>query len=118
MVETASLTTAPQPNEEECFSLSLIAHIQGRDAVGVKFVEKTSLREISSEKAAFELKTRILIGTKLTLSLFVPKTLILGNPLILTVTGEVIKAEKDSNKQNEQNVHLKLTKNFDIQKLI
>ncbi len=118
MMETASLTTANQPNEEECFSLSLIAHIQGCDAVGVKFVEKTSLREISSEKAVFELKTRILIGTKLKLSLFVPKTLVLGNPLILTVTGEVIKAEKDSNKKKEQSVHLKLTKSFDIQKLI
>ena len=118
MMETASLAAASQPNEEECFSLSLIAHIQGSDASGVKFMEKTSLKEISSEKAVFELKTRVLISAKLKLSLFVPKTLILGNPLILTVTGEVIKAEKDSNKQNEQNVHLKLTKNFDIQKLI
>ncbi len=117
-METASAVTTSVPNEEECFSLSLTAHIQGCDAAGVKFMEKTSICEISSEKAVFELKTRILIGTKLKLSLFVPKTLILGQPLILVVTGEVIKAEKDSNKKNEQNVYLKLTRNFDIQKLI
>jgi hypothetical protein len=117
-MESASAVTTIHPNEEECFSLSLTAHLQGCDATGVKFMEKTSISEISSEKAVFELKTRVLIGTKLRLSLIVPKTLILGHPLMLIVTGEVIKAEKDSNKKNEQNVYLKLTKNFDIQKLI
>ncbi|HHF52269.1 MAG: hypothetical protein J7L72_08845 [Candidatus Aminicenantes bacterium] len=117
-METASALTTSQPNEEECFSLSLTAHVQGCDAEGIKFMEKTSICEISSEKAVFELKTRVLIGTILKLSLFVPKTLILGHPLILIVTGEVIKAEKDSKKKNKQNVFLKLTRNFDIQKLI
>jgi hypothetical protein len=117
-METASTVATSQSNEEECFSLSLAAHIQGCDATGVKFMEKTSICKISSEKAMFELKTRVLIGTKLKLSLFVPKTLILGHPLILIVTGEVIKAEKDSNKKNEQNIYIKLTRNFDIQKLI
>jgi len=103
-------------NKEECFSLSLDAHVQGNDAKGIKFKEKTSTKEISSEKAVFELKTRVLIGTKLKAFLLIPKTLVLGSPLKLTVSGEVIKAVKDSNNHGEQSIFLKLNKNFRIQK--
>ena len=114
----ASPILSSQQNEEECFSLSLDAQIQGHDAKGIKFKEKTSTKEISSEKAVFELKTRVCIGTKLKASLLIPKTLILGQPLKLTITGEVIKAVKDSRNHNQQNVFLKLNKNFNIQKAI
>ncbi len=108
----------PQQNEEECFSLSLDAQVQGKDAEGTKFKEKTSTKKISSEEAVFELKTRVCIGTQLKVSLFVPKTLVLGNPLKLTVSGEVVKAVKDSGNHNQQNIFLKLNKNFNIQKAI
>jgi hypothetical protein len=107
-----------QLNEEESFSLSLDAQIQGRDARGIKFEEKTYTKEISSEKAVFELKTRVCIGTKLKASFLIPKTLILERPLKLNVTGEVVKAVKDSKNHNQQNIFLKLNKNFNIQKAV
>jgi len=117
-METASPMGIPLNNQEECFSLSLDAHVQGHDAKGEKFKEKTQTKKISSEKIVFELKARVCIGTKLKASLLVPKTLVLGHPLKLNVSGEVIKAVKDSSDHNQQNVFLKLSKNFDIQKVV
>ncbi|MFW6124258.1 MAG: hypothetical protein ACOC5G_03470 [Acidobacteriota bacterium] len=111
-----SPTLSSTLKEEECFSLSLDAQVQGRDAEGIKFKEKTSTKEISSEKAVFELKTKVCIGTKLKASLHIPKTLVLEHPLKLTISGEVVKAVIDSNNHNHQNVFLKLNKDFNIQK--
>ncbi|MBD3415443.1 MAG: hypothetical protein GF421_13580 [Candidatus Aminicenantes bacterium] len=105
-----------KPLKEECFSLSLKAHIQGRDAKGNEFREKTSLKQISSERALFELKTKVLIGTTLRASLAVPKTLFLEHPLKLIVLGEVTKAAKETNNPKQQNILLKLFKHFDIEK--
>jgi len=115
-MKSASPMLLPRHHEEEFFSISLDAHIQGQDAQGTKFREKTSTKKINSKEAVFELKTKVCIGTRLKASLFIPKTLILGKPLTLSISGEVVKTVKDSNNHNQQNVFLKLNKNFNIQK--
>ncbi len=117
MIESPSYSVSKPGENEECFSISLPVCVQGKDALGQKFKEETSLKQISSEKALFELKTRVLIGTKLQASLLVPKTLFLQHPLKLIVLGEVVKAVTDSTNHNEQNVFLKLDKKFSIEKI-
>ncbi len=102
--------------KEESFSLSLNAYVHGHDAKGIEFTEETLIKNISSEKAVFELKRRLPIGTKLKASLLIPKTFVLEHPLELTIFGEVTKAVKDSSNHNEQNIHLRLNKKFRIQK--
>jgi len=118
MTKTHSYMKSKPQVKEKSFSLSINAYVHGYDARGIKFTEETLIKNISSEKAIFVLKTKIPIGTKLKASLLIPKTFILEHPLELTIFGEVIKAVKDSSNHNEQNIHLRLNKKFRIQKSI
>ena len=63
--------------------------VTGINAGGQEFEEITDLSSISSQEAVFWLKNKVTIGSKLVLSLNVPKTLILENQLNLIVSGEV-----------------------------
>lgn len=100
---------------ERCFDLSLPALITGIDAQGKEFEERTELSSISSQEAVFVLKNRVMIGTPLTLSLNVPKTLILENQLNLIVSGEVIFASSDTGQKGKQLISVQLDKLYKIQ---
>jgi hypothetical protein len=100
---------------ERCFDLSLPAMITGVNALGKEFEEQTELSSISSEEAILVLKNRVMIGTPLTLSLNVPKTLILENQLNLIVTGEVVFATSDPSQKGKQLISVRLDKLYKIQ---
>ena len=100
---------------ERCFDLSLSVNVNGIDAEGLDFEETTELSTISSQEAVFWLKNKVVIGSKLVLSLNVPKTLILENQLNLIVSGEVIFASTDPSNQNKQLVSIQLDRLYKIQ---
>jgi len=104
-----------QQKSERCFDLSLSVNVNGIDAEGLDFEETTELSTISSQEAVFWLKNKVLIGSKLVLSLNVPKTLILENQMNLIVSGEVIFASTDPSNRNQQLVSIQLDRLYKIQ---
>ena len=97
------------------FELSLPAVVTGMDADENKFREKTLLCSISSEEATLWLKSKILPGAKLDVSLEIPKTLILESHLKLQLSGTVsisqAKSERDGKKKL---ISLRLDKKFKL----
>ena len=100
---------------ERCFDLSLPVLVTGENAQGKGFEEHTELSSISSQEAIFVLKNRVMIGSCLTLSLNVPKTLILENQLNLIVSGEVVFATTDPSQKGKQLISVQLEKLYKIQ---
>jgi len=101
---------------ERYFELSLPTMVNGINAVGKEFSEETRLTSISSQIVKFSLKSKLTIGSRLNLSLDIPKTIILEYPMNLFISGEVIFVKADSNGQSKQFVSVELDKNFKIQK--
>jgi len=100
---------------ERAFELSLPAVVTGRDALENRFREKTQILSISSEEATVWLKSRVEIGSKLDISLDIPKTLILESHLQLKLTGTVIFAEADSVQRGKKHlIALRLEKKFKL----
>ena len=99
---------------ERSFELTLSALITGIDALGDEFQEYTELISLSSQEAIFKLDSKVIIGSKLTLSLDIPKTLFLENQLKLEISGSVrfVRAEQDDSKK--QMIILRLTNIYKI----
>lgn len=100
--------------KERSFDLLLPALVSGYDARGDSFKEKTKLSKISSQEAVIKIKNKVLLGTKLDISLKIPKTLILENNLNLSISGKVSSASMDSIKKEQQLISLQLDKIFKI----
>lgn len=100
---------------ERSFKLSLPTLVIGIDAYGNKFQERTELSSISSQEAIIWLNSGVTIGSKLNLSLDVPKTLVLENYLKLLISGSVVYVKAEGNKNKKQLVSIQLDKNYKIQ---
>ncbi len=102
---------------ERSFDLTLPALIMGIDAVGDEFQEYTDIISLSSQEAVFKLDSKVIIGSKLTLSLDIPKTLFLENKLKLEISGSVrfVRAEQDDTKK--QMIILRLAKTYKIRSI-
>ena len=107
---------------ERSFELSLPTLVTGTNASGKEFQERTELYSISSQEATFWLNSGVTIGSKLNMSLKIPKTLILEDQLRLIISGIVVYARSDRNAIKKQLVSIRLEKNYKIipsnQKLI
>ncbi len=103
---------------ERIFELSLPVLVQGFDAADRKFSERTVISSLSAKEAVFMLRARVLIGTKLDLSLQVPQTSMLEKPLELNVSGTVQYVRSDTSLKNKsQLVSMRLDPDFQIQSL-
>jgi hypothetical protein len=99
---------------ERSFELSLPALVSGLDVHGKEFEEDTRILSISAQNALFWLKSKILVGTPLKLSLQIPKTIILENRLSLMVSGKVNLVQGNTNNKNSQLVSMQLERSFKI----
>jgi hypothetical protein len=99
---------------ERSFELSLPALVSGNDVKGKKFEENTKVLSISSQNALFWLQSKVLIGTPLSVSLQIPKTIILENRLNLMVSGTVKLVQANTNKKNNQLISVQLDRTFKI----
>ncbi|MDH4219513.1 MAG: hypothetical protein OEW23_12125 [Candidatus Aminicenantes bacterium] len=99
---------------ERSFELSLPTLVSGIDDKGEEFNEDTKILSISAQNALFWLKSKVLIGTPLHLSLQIPKTIILENRLNLMVSGKVVLVQGNTNNKNSQLVSMQLERAFKI----
>jgi hypothetical protein len=100
---------------ERTFELSLPALVKGLDARGKRFEEQTMASAISAQELSFRLNARLLIGAKMTVSLDVPRTLILESPLRLQVTGQVVYVRSETENGKSQYVSIHLDRRFRLQ---
>ncbi|MBU1474214.1 MAG: hypothetical protein KJ768_05035 [Acidobacteria bacterium] len=115
MQQTSNPALSGAQKRERLFQLSLPASVSGLDASDRIFEENTNLKAISSQHATFRLEARVLIGSCLHLSLKIPRTLILENPLFLNISGRVILVRTEA-EGNSQLITLLLKRAFNIQK--
>ncbi|MGD8536216.1 MAG: hypothetical protein PVF66_10250 [Candidatus Aminicenantes bacterium] len=99
---------------ERRFELTLPALVNGIDAVGNEFQEYTELISLSSQEAVFKLDSKVIIGSKLNMSLDIPKTLFLENQLKLEMSGNVRFVKAEQNNIKKQLIILRLNKNYKI----
>jgi hypothetical protein len=102
---------------ERTFELSLPALVTGTTASGGEFKEFTELISLSSQEAIFRLDSRVIIGSRLNISLEVPKTLFLENQLKVDISGNVKFAKAEPDDPKRQLIILRLNKNYKIKSI-
>lgn len=112
-IQAGSFPTPLKKYCERSFKLTLPASVQGTNAVGESFREQTKINSISADKAVFFLKSPVTIGCRLTISLQIPKTLILESAKNLLISGLVAQVRADDSK-DRQMIALRLNRNFKI----
>jgi len=99
---------------ERTFEITLPALVTGATASGSEFKEFTELISLSSQEAIFRLDSRVIIGSRLNISLEVPKTLFLENQLKVDISGNVKFAKAEPDDPKRQLIILRLNKNYKI----
>lgn len=102
---------------ERSFRLSLPILVTGIDAVGKEIREFTELISISSQEAVFLMISKVMIGSRLILTLDIPKTFLLENQLKLEASGSVGFIRAESCKGRRQLISLRLDKNYKIRSI-
>lgn len=100
---------------EKIFNLALSAQINGVNSSGEEFEERSVLLKISSQEAYFYLKSKVKKGSRLNLTLYVPKTLILEKNLYLCLSGNVSYIKSNGDKEKDNLIQLDLDKIYKIQ---
>lgn len=102
---------------ERSFKISLPILVTGIDAVGKEIREFTELISISSQEAVFKMISKVMIGSRLTLTLDIPRTFLLENHLKLEGSGSVAFIKAESSQEKKQLVSLRLDKNYKIRSI-
>jgi len=97
---------------ERTFDLSLPALIKGLDAAGRKFEERNAVCTISAQEVSFRLKARLIIDSRVTLFLDIPRTLILESPLRMVLSGAVVYVRFEEGNGKLQFVVVRLDRGF------
>lgn len=117
--KTICADSFPQNNSisknEKSFSLALSAQVSGINSSGKEFEERSILLKISARKAYFYLKSKVKKGSRLNLTLYIPKTLILEKNLNLSLTGNVAYTKPNGNNGKNHLIQLDLNKSYKIQ---
>lgn len=112
-LHTSSDQGAPRAGKRErSFELSLPALVKGLDAAARKFEERTSVCGISAQEVSFRLKARLIIGSRVTLFLDIPRTLILESPLRMVLSGEVVHVRLEEATGKQQFIIVRLDRGF------
>ncbi|MCK4557548.1 MAG: hypothetical protein KAU47_08515 [Candidatus Aminicenantes bacterium] len=112
--ESSYQSAFKEVERERIFELSLPALIAGINAVGEEFQEYSELISLSSQEAIFKLDSNVIIGSKLNLSLDIPKTLFLENQLKVEISGNVRFAKAEQNDSKRQLIILRLNNIYKI----
>jgi len=97
---------------ERSFELSLPALVKGLDATGRKFEERTSVCGISAQEVSLRLKARLMIDSRVTLFLDIPRTLILESPLRMVLSGAVVYVRLEEKADKTQFLVVRLDRGF------
>jgi hypothetical protein len=99
---------------ERSFELSLPALVKGLDAAGRKFEERTSVCGISSQEVSLRLKARLMIDSRVTLFLDIPRTLILESPLRMVLSGAIVYVRLEEKAEKTQFLVVRLDRGFHL----
>jgi hypothetical protein len=101
--------------KERLFELALPAKVKGTDALDREFSEETQISHLSADEVTFWLRSKVMIGAKLLLSLTIPRTFLLEKPLQVSLSGTVcfVKSNMSLCKKN-QLISIKLDKSYQI----
>lgn len=98
-------------------ALPLSVIIEGTQANGKNFSEKTFIENISSTGAYFKLQALVTVGTKLLLKIELPSSLSEGKKINLRLPGKIIRLEKTGTNGNKQGVALNFNVELDSQEV-
>ena len=110
--DTSSKGVPKAAKRERSFELSLPALVKGLDATGRKFEERTSVCGISAEEVSLRLKARLMIDSRVTLFLDIPRTLILESPLRMVLSGAVVYVRLEEKADKTQLLVVRLDRGF------
>jgi hypothetical protein len=110
-------TSTKRIKREKSFDLPVPILISGMDARGNEFQEQSKLSSISSQQATFWLNSAVTIGSRLNLSLDIPKTVVLERHLKLLLTGVVVFVKGETNLRKKQMISVRLDKKYKIRTL-
>jgi len=115
MLAKSSLSP-PQKSErkEQIFNLPLPTVVEGRDATGRSFQEKTVLFYISHNGASFNLANPIILGSRLKLIIDLPPSLADDQNLKLVVNGRVALVEAHHSPSSRNRVSLRFENKYFI----
>lgn len=97
--------------------LPLSVIIEGTQANGQNFSEKTFIENISSIGAYFRLQALVTVGTKLLLKIELPSSLSEGKKMNLRLPGQIIRLEKTGTNVNKQGVALNFNEELDSEEV-
>ena len=109
---TISVPSAINRRREWRFELPLAAVVEGALPQGKKFKESVLLENISSGCAYFCLDSGIVVGSKMKLSIDLPKELSEGKKIILKIGGVSVRLEKPDQKGKKLGVAVRFGKDF------
>jgi c-di-GMP-binding flagellar brake protein YcgR len=92
--------------------LPLSTLIEGKLPHGEKFVETTTLQNISSTGAYFCLDSGLVVGSKLNLMIELPEQLTGGKKIKLNLGGITVRLEEPDRKGKRQGVAIRFSKDF------
>jgi hypothetical protein len=110
--DTSSQGVPKAAKRERSFELSLPALVKGLDATGRKFEERTSVCGISAQEVSVRLKARLMIDSRVTLFLDIPRTLILESPLRMVLSGAVVYVRLEEKADKTQFLVVRLDRGF------
>jgi hypothetical protein len=110
--DTSSPGVPKAAKRERSFELSLPALVKGLDATGRKFEERTSVSGISAQEVSLRLKARLMIDSRVTLFLDIPRTLILESPLRMVLSGAVVYVRLEEKADKTQFLVVRLDRGF------
>ncbi|MGQ9673501.1 MAG: PilZ domain-containing protein [Candidatus Aminicenantales bacterium] len=115
----------PQPKKENTFpliqanrrrewrlELPLTTLIQGKLPDGKKFMEPTTIENISATGAYFCLDSGVVVGSKLNLMIDLPSQLTGGKDIKLSLGGITVRLEEPDKKGKRQGVAIRFDKDF------
>jgi hypothetical protein len=94
------------------FDLPLTAEVLGILPRGTKFRETAKIRNISSTGAYLYLLAPVIIGTKLTLVIFLPRQVTDGKQVRLRIDGITVRMEKPPKTARKQGVAVRFNKEY------
>ncbi len=98
----------------QAFNLPLPTVVEGQDAAGKTFQEKTVLFYISHKGASFNLPNAIALGSKLKLIIDLPPALAEDKNLKLVIKGKVALVEANHSHPSRQRVSLRFESKYFI----
>jgi hypothetical protein len=111
-ISRSESTSFNQP--EKGFKLPLKTIIEGEDGSGNSFSEKTVLTYISHNGSSFWMKTPVLIGSAIRLTIDLPKNLSDDEDLKMVIKGKVVFIESSKDNSAKQRVSIKFENKYII----